>query len=86
LANTSSAQKADRQRIKRTRINHARKSAMRTAIKKVRKAIEAKDSEGAKEALGVAVPLIDRAGGRGVIKRNTASRLVSRLTQAVEKV
>jgi ribosomal protein S20 len=56
---------------------------MRTAIKKVRAAIGHKDGAAAREALGTAVRLIDRAGLRGTIKKGTASRSVSRLSIAV---
>lgn len=59
---------------------------MRTAIKKVRAAIAAKNAEDAKGLLASAVTLIDRAGGRSTIPRNTAARLVSRLTRAVHTI
>ena len=59
---------------------------MRTAIKKVRAAVDSKNSDEAKTSLGSAIRLIDRAGSRGVLKPNTRSRLVSRLTRAVAKV
>jgi small subunit ribosomal protein S20 len=86
VANIKSSQKKNRQRIKHEARNQARKSAMRTAVKKVRTAIGRKDAAAAKEALVAAIPLIDRAASRGTIKNGTASRTVSRLTVAVGHV
>lgn len=83
MANIKSSQKKNRQRIKHEARNQARKSAMRTAIKKVRSAIGSKNAAGAKDALGEAVRLMDRASSRGTIKPRTASRSVSRLVVAV---
>jgi len=86
VANIKSSQKKNRQRITHEARNQARKSAMRTAVKKVRAAIGRKDAAGAKAALTEAIPLIDRAASRGTIKSGTASRQVSRLTVAVGTV
>jgi small subunit ribosomal protein S20 len=83
VANIKSSQKAARQRITRTARNVARKTAMRTAIKKVRAAVDQKNAKAAKAALPVAIRAIDQAASKGVIKRGTASRSVSRLTVAV---
>ena len=83
MANIKSSQKANRQRITRTAHNVARKTAMRTAVKKVRAALESKNAKGAKDALANAIRAIDLAASKGVIKRGTASRSVSRLTVAV---
>jgi len=83
VANIKSSQKAARQRITRTARNVARKTSMRTAVKKVRAALAAKDAKAAKAALPSAVRAIDMAASKGVIKRGTASRSVSRLTVAV---
>lgn len=83
MANIKSSQKKNRQRITRTARNVAGKSEMRTAIKKVRAALAAKDGKGAQTALAGAVSLLDRAGRKGLIKKRTASRQVSRLTKAV---
>ena len=83
MANIKSSQKKNRQRVKREARNQARKSEMRTAVKKVRSAIGAKNAAGAKDALSEAVSLMDRAASRGTIKPRTASRSVSRLVVAV---
>jgi small subunit ribosomal protein S20 len=83
VANIKSSQKKDRQRIKREARNQARKSAMRTAVKKVRAALSHKKGDDARAALGDADRLMDRAASRGTIKPGTASRSVSRLVVAV---
>lgn len=83
MANIKSSEKKNRQRITHEARNRARKSEMRTALKRVRAALTAKDPEKAKAALGPALRLVDRLGRKGVIKANSASRTVSRLTRAV---
>lgn len=84
MANIKSSEKKNRQRITHEARNRARKSEMRTAVKKVREALGSKDAKAAQAALAGAVKLIDRAASRGVIKSRTASRSVSRLTVAVQ--
>jgi small subunit ribosomal protein S20 len=86
VANHPSAEKRNRQRIKRTLRNRAVKSAVRTHVKHVRAAIEAKDAKAAKEALKAATTAIDKASTKGVIAKETASRTVSRLSAAVHKL
>jgi len=86
VANIKSSEKANRQRIKRTAHNVARKTAMRSAIKKVRAAIGNKNTKEAQAALVGAVRAIDQAASKGVIKRGTASRSVARLTVAVNNL
>jgi small subunit ribosomal protein S20 len=83
MANIKSSEKANRQRITRTARNVARKTEMRTAIKKLRAAIGAKKAKDVDALLKSAVRAIDIAASKGVIKRGTASRSVSRLTVAV---
>lgn len=63
-----------------------RKGGMRTAIKQVLTAVEAGDKKAAETALDQAVPLIDRAGRKGVIHRRQASRRVSRLVARVKSL
>ncbi len=81
MANHPSAEKRDRQTTKRRLRNRVARGHMRTAIKAAYKAI----GEGSKEQAGAAakdaIRLIDRAYGKGIIKRNTASRLISKLTR-----
>ena len=82
MANIQSAEKKNRQRIKHEARNRSQRSELRTAVKKLRSAIATKDAEQAKQALLPAVRLLDRAG-RGLLKNNTTSRTIGRLTKAV---
>ena len=82
MANIQSSEKKNRQRIKHEARNASQKSAMRTAVKKLRAAIAAKDPKRTEALLKEATKLVARLGGRGIIKRRTASREISRLTIA----
>ncbi len=62
------------------------KSQVKTAIKKVLAAIEAQDVAAAKANLTVAISTIDKARAKGIFHKNTASRKISRLTKAVNKI
>ena len=84
MANTKSAQKAVRKIERRTAVNKMRRSAMRTYIRKVEEALDAKDAGAAATALHEAEPLIARAAQKGILHNNTASRKISRLTQRVK--
>lgn len=85
MANIASAEKKNRQRIKRRARNVYHLTTLRTYVKRVRAAIEAKDGGKASEALKAAVKLIDKAAQKGVIDKKTASRKISRLTLAVRR-
>ena len=86
MANVASAEKRNRQRIKRRARNLYHLTTMRTYVKRVRAALDAKDGGKAKEALASAVQIIDKAAQKGVIDRKTASRKISRLTLAVRRI
>ena len=86
MANHASAEKRARQNEKRRMINRTRKGEMRTAIKGVLAAVDANDADAANTALKSAASLIDRAGQKGIIHRNQASRRVSRLTAKVKNI
>jgi small subunit ribosomal protein S20 len=86
LANVASAEKRNRQRIKRRARNVFHLTTMRTYVKRVRAAIESNDGGKAKEALAAASKIIDKAAQKGVIDRKTASRKISRLTLAVRRL
>lgn len=86
MANTSSAKKAVRKIERRTAVNRARRSQMRTYLRKVEEAIASGDSAAAKAALDDAAPLVMRAAQKGIVHRNTASRKVSRLTKRVQSL
>jgi small subunit ribosomal protein S20 len=83
VANIKSSEKANRQRIRRTARNASQTTAMRTAIKKLRTAMGSKANKDLAPLLKDAVRAIDQAASKGVIKKGTASRSVSRLTVAV---
>jgi len=84
MANTPSAKKAARKIEKRTAINTARRSRVRTFLRKVEDAIASGDKEAATAALRAAEPELARAAGKGVFHRNMAARKVSRLTKRVK--
>lgn len=86
MANTPSAKKATRKIVRRTLVNTARRSRMRTYIRKVEEAIEAGNADEAKEALRLAQPEIMRAAQKGVLHKKTASRKVSRLAGRVKAI
>ncbi len=86
MANTDSARKRIRQNTVRTARNAARKSRMRTFVKKVEAAIASGDREAANVALRDAQPEMQRAAGKGVIHRNTVARKLSRLSAAIKHI
>ncbi len=80
MANIQSAKKRARQSEKARQRNASARSMVRSAIKRVVKAIEAKDKSAAEAALTAAVPVMDRYAARGLIHKNKAARHKSRLT------
>jgi len=86
MPNIASAKKRVRTIKKRTEINHARKSRVRSFIRKVEEALSKGDKTGAQAALNVAEPEIMRGVSKGVIHRNTGARKVSRLAKRVAKL
>jgi len=86
MANTSSARKATRVIARRTDVNKARRSRMRSTVRTVEEAIASGDKAAALTALKSAAPEIMRAAQKGVIHRNTANRKVSRLAHGVAKL
>ena len=86
MANHTSAKKRIRRNFRRSAINGARMSRIRTFMKKVETAIASGDADAAREALRVAQPEIQRGVSRGVLHRNTASRTISRLAARVKAV
>ncbi|PZU93857.1 MAG: 30S ribosomal protein S20 [Chelatococcus sp.] len=83
MANTTSAKKATRKIERRTEVNKARRSRMRTFLRKVEEAIASGDKTAAADALKAAQPEIMRAAQKGVVHKNTASRKVSRLAHRI---
>ena len=86
MANTSSARKARRVIARRTEVNKARRSRMRTMIGKVEEAITSGDRSHAFAVLKEAEGVIMRAAQKGIVHRNAASRKVSRLTKRIAKL
>jgi len=84
MANTPQARKRVRQIARRTAINKARKSRVRTFIRKVEEAIASGDGAKAAAALQAAQPEIMRGANKGILHKNTASRKVSRLHHRVK--
>ncbi|MSS64454.1 30S ribosomal protein S20 [Velocimicrobium porci] len=86
MANIKSAKK--RILVNRTRAerNKAIKSKVKTAIKKVDSAVAANDKAAAETALHDAIVEISKATSKGVFHKNTASRKISRLSVAVNKI
>ena len=83
MANTPQSKKRARQIERQTAVNKARRSRIRTFLRKVEEAIASGDKSGATEALKAAQPEIMRAAQKGVVHKNTASRKVSRLAHRI---
>lgn len=79
MANIKSAIKRARQNIKLRQHNASARSMFRTYVKNVLKAVESGDKEAAYTAYTKAQPIIDKAAGKGLIHKNKADRIKSRL-------
>ena len=84
MANSPSSKKRAEQAERRAAVNKARRSRMRTFVRKVEEAIAAGEQAAAAEALRLAQPEIMRSVSRGVLHKNTASRKISRLAGRVK--
>ncbi len=84
MATHVSAEKRIRQTARRTAVNRARLSRLRTFVKKVETAIAAGDKEAARAALKAAQPELQRGAQKGVLHRNTAARKLSRLSARIK--
>lgn len=84
MAHHKSAKKRIRQTVRRTEVNRARTSRIRSFVKKVELAIATGDADAAKTALSVAEPQLMKGVQAGVLHKNTASRKVSRLAARVK--
>lgn len=83
MANIRQARKRARQNAQRRLHNHSMRAHMRTHVKKVIKAIRNGDRAGAEQAYRVAVPVVDRMAGKGLVHRNRAARYKSRLNDRI---
>ncbi len=86
MANTKSAKKAARQAVRRTVVNKARRSRVRSAVRKVEEAIAAGNRTEALAAMADAEPALVRAAQKNIVHRNAAQRKVSRLAHRIAKL
>ncbi len=84
MANTPQAKKRARQNERRFEVNKARRSRVRTFLRKVEEAIEGGDKQVASEALRAAQPELARGVTKGIFHKNTAARKMSRLSARVK--
>lgn len=86
MANTPGSKKAIRTIARRTEVNKARRSRVRTYVRKLEEALASGDADAAKAAFIVAQSELMRAVSKGVVHKNTGSRKVSRLAARVKKL
>ena len=86
MANTPSAKKRVRQLSRKTDVNKARRSRIKTFIKKVEDSIVSGNGSDALSALKIAQPEIQRGVTKGIFHKNTASRKISRLSKRVKAI
>ncbi|MBA4350271.1 MAG: 30S ribosomal protein S20 [Fuscovulum sp.] len=84
MANTAQSKKRARQSETRFAINKARRSRIRTFVRKVEEAIASGNAEAAVAALRAAQPELDRGVTKGILHANTVSRKISRLAARVK--
>ncbi len=84
MANIKSAIKRARQNVQRRQHNASARSMYRTFVKNVIKAVESGNKEAARSAYERAQPVIDKAAGNGLIHKNKASRIKSRLSAHIK--
>lgn len=84
MANTPQSKKRARQNEKRFAVNKARRSRIRTYLRKVEEALASGDKDAATAALRVAQPELMRGVTKGVMHKNTAARKMSRLSARVK--
>ena len=86
MANTPQSKKRARQIEARTAVNKARRSRIRTFLRKVEEAIASGDKDAATSALKQAQPELMRGVTKGVVHKNTAARKMSRLSHRVKAI
>lgn len=84
MANHASSKKRIRRNERRADVNTARRSRMRTFIKKIELALGAGDVNAAQEAMKSAQPEIQRGVAKGILHKNTAARKLSRLSSRIK--
>jgi small subunit ribosomal protein S20 len=86
MANHPSAEKRNRQTQRRTEVNGARRSRIRSFVKKVETAIASGDKDAAKQAFADAAPEMQRGASKGVVHQRTVSRKLSRLSARIKSL
>jgi small subunit ribosomal protein S20 len=86
MANIASARKRARQALKRRERNISLRTAARSAIKEVKKAVAAGNKAGATAALEKSRTIIDRVAAKGVLHPNAAARHKRRLAHAIKSL
>ena len=86
MANTPQSKKRARQNERRYAVNKARRSRIRTYLRKVEEAIATGDKDAASAALRAAQPELMRGVTKGILHKNTASRKMSRLSARVKAI
>jgi small subunit ribosomal protein S20 len=84
MANHPSAEKRNRQTQRRTEVNSARKSRIRSFVKKVETAIASGNKDAAKQAFAEAAPEMQRGTNKGVVHQRTVARKLSRLSARIK--
>jgi small subunit ribosomal protein S20 len=84
MANHPSAEKRNRQTQRRTEVNTARKSRIRSFVKKVETAIASGNKDAAKQAFAEAAPEMQRGTNKGVVHQRTVARKLSRLSARIK--
>lgn len=84
MAQTSQAKKRIRQNTKHRLHNMSMRSRMRTLLKKVRATITAADYDASTKAYTALVPVLDGYAGKGLLHKNKAARIKSRLTAQIK--
>lgn len=83
MPNIKSAKKRMRSSVKKTEVNTIIDSSMRTAIKKFEKEVKAGNKEEASNYLNIAIQRVDKAMNAGLVHKNKAARLKSRLVKMI---
>ena len=86
MANTPQSKKRARKNERRYEINKARRSRIRTQLRKVEEAIASGDKDAAQSALRAAQPELMRGVTKGIFHKNTAARKISRLAARVKAI
>ena len=84
MANSAQARKRARQATETNKHNASLRSSLRTAVKQVRKAIQAGDKAAAMQKMQASQAVIDRIADKKIVHKNLASRTKSRLAQAIK--